>query len=182
MTKTPGFRSVDKALKMVGAELKVALKQINQSASKLMSKGDYESAEELIRIGRTVSAFQQEHESLRSKWNLIFSGVNDQKDASERSAQWEFYSPILQVLNSMGGAGTLKEIESQIAPFLVLKPGDREPMSGGSERWKVMIRRARKHMVNEGLVEENSGTRWQLTKQGKRAAVDGTKLGTEVKD
>lgn len=182
MTKTPGFRSVDKALKTVGAELKVALNQINQNASKLMSKGDYESAEELIRIGRAVSAFQQEQDGLRSKWSLIFSGVNDQKNANERSAQWEYYQPILQVLNSMGGAGTINEIENQIGAFLVLKPGDTEAMSGGRERWKQMIRRARKHMVNEGLVEENSGTRWQLTKQGKRAAADGAKVRSEGKD
>lgn len=50
-----------------------------------------------------------------------------------------------------------------------LLPGDREPRGRGTERWQVMIRRARRHLVAEGWIESGSGEAWRITEAGRRA-------------
>ena len=43
-------------------------------------------------------------------------------------------------------------------------------MSGGRERWKVMIRRARKPLRAEGWIENEISTKWRVTDEGRKAA------------
>jgi len=183
MSKVVGYRAVDRALKTVASEVKTSLKEINQQASKLMNKGDYAGAEELVQLGRSVTAFQLDLDSLRAKWSTVFTSTESDGDAGEKTAEWEYYVPILQALVSLGGEGSIGQVESTISPLLanILKPGDSEAMAGGRPRWKVMVRRARKHMVQEGFLEEDSGARWCITKQGRRAAQEGSRPRPEGK-
>ena len=51
-----------------------------------------------------------------------------------------------------------------------LLAGDLETMARGRERWKVMIQRARKHLVAEGWLEDKPGPTWSITAAGRRAA------------
>ena len=48
--------------------------------------------------------------------------------------------------------------------------GDLSIMANGRARWQVMIRRARKHMVKEGLLDGDTGMEWKVTQQGRKAA------------
>ena len=51
-----------------------------------------------------------------------------------------------------------------------LQIADRNPMSGGRERWKVMIRLARKPLRAEGWIENEISTKWRVTDEGRKAA------------
>ena len=51
-----------------------------------------------------------------------------------------------------------------------LRGGDSSHMTGNRERWQVMIRRARKHMVKEGWLESRSSKLWEITAAGRQVA------------
>lgn len=51
-----------------------------------------------------------------------------------------------------------------------LRGGDRSHMTGNRERWQVMIRRARKHMVKEGWLVSRSSKLWEITAAGRQVA------------
>jgi len=56
-----------------------------------------------------------------------------------------------------------------------LKPGDLDLLSGDRPRWKIMVRRARKAMREEGFIGDGVSTFWKITSAGRRAAKSGKK-------
>ena len=73
---------------------------------------------------------------------------------------------------AQGGECSRDDIEAafQKSSDGFLRPGDRLLMSGGRERWKVMIRRARKPLESEGWISQTSGVTWKITEAGRKAA------------
>ena len=71
-----------------------------------------------------------------------------------------------------GGECARDDIEAVIEKLSdgFLRPGDRGLMSGGRDRWKVMIRRARKPLKAEGWIASSTGKTWKITEAGRRAA------------
>jgi len=127
----------------------------------------------MVGIGRSVSEFRQEADVLRTRWRSLHSLSGDtDHESSASTALWEYYKPILQALDSMGGEATLQDIEQRAEPQIssLLKPGDVRTMARGRPRWKMMIRRARKHLVHEGFIEDATGKVWRITPAGRRAA------------
>jgi hypothetical protein len=53
-----------------------------------------------------------------------------------------------------------------------LRPGDRDPNPQGELRWRAAARKARKALIDEGLMIEGSGV-WKLSDLGKRAVTPG---------
>jgi len=43
-------------------------------------------------------------------------------------------------------------------------------MASGRERWQVMIRRARKHMIKEGWLSAKSSKLWEITAAGRQVS------------
>lgn len=171
MNRIPGSREVDRALKQAVREVKSALKEINQEAGKLVARGDYGGAEALVQVGRTVTTFTSELEALHLTWRELQDNTTGE-ELTEKTPLWEYYRPILQALVELGGESTLAQLEDRVEPSLagLLKNGDLVLMSRGKPRWKVMVRRARRHMVKEGLLEDRSGLRWRISSQGRRIA------------
>lgn len=69
-----------------------------------------------------------------------------------------------------GGECVRSDIESALEADGFLKTADRGPMPGGRERWKVMIRRARKPLRVEGWIEDGVSTKWRVTEEGRKTA------------
>ena len=68
-----------------------------------------------------------------------------------------------------GAGGTIQAVfGGSVGEFL--RPGDRVPMSGGQTLWKMMIRRARKHVWSESWIDDVVSTVWRITPAGRRAA------------
>lgn len=171
MNRIPGNREVDRALKQLAREVRSALKEINQQAGRLVTRGDYSAAEALVKVGRSVTTFGDEVDALLLRWRELQHGAPGQV-ASEKTPLWEYYRPLLQALVELGGEASLSDLEEKVEPILtsVLKPGEMTVMSEGKPSWKKAVRRARRHMVKEGFLEDHSGLKWRISSQGKRVA------------
>ena len=89
---------------------------------------------------------------------------------------WGYYQPILKAIVAAGGECLRSDIEAALEAEDFLQGADRSPMSGGHERWKVMIRWARKPLRAEGWIEDEIGKKWRVTDEGRKAA-DRTDVG-----
>jgi hypothetical protein len=172
VTKVPGAGGVERAIRNVKREIKSSLKQLHHQASKQLSRGNYADAQALVEVARIVGTFQGDVDTLREKWRSL-RGISSTSSAQgERTPLWEYYRPILQVLASGDGRASTSELLGRLEPSLTkaLKPEDLETMSNGRPRWQVMVRRARRHMKKEGLLETDGGNEWRITGTGRKVA------------
>ena len=169
--KVPGGANVNKSLAGLKKSLKECLARVNQEAGMLLSKGSYERAELLVNVAKSVDTFRSEVESLHTRWKEIKGGPQGTAKAPQ-TPLWEYYQPILQTLLDLDGTAKVVEIESAVGLLMKgrLVEGDLSIMANGRARWQAMIRRARKHMVKEGLLDSDTGMDWKITQQGRKAA------------
>jgi hypothetical protein len=172
MKRIPHARDVDKALKAVKSSAKAALQGLNRAAGAKMSAGNYSAAEALALKAKELQQFQVQVETLRMAWRALNRGTASKTGVTKATPLWSYYQPILKALSDAGGKGTLAELEPQVEQQLSaqLQPGDHQTMAGGRERWRVMVRRARKHLISEGWIEKRKDSIWQITEKGRRAA------------
>ena len=169
--KVPGGANVNKSLMGLKKSLKESLVRVNQEAGMLLSKGSYERAESLVNVAKSIDTFRIEVESLHTRWKEIKGGPQGTAKAPQ-TPLWEYYQPILEALVDLDGAARIAEIESAVGLLMKdrLVEGDLSIRANGRARWQVMIRRARKHMVKEGLLDSDTGMDWKITQQGRKAA------------
>jgi len=169
--KIPGKGEVERALKLTKREVKSALRQVNQQAGRLVTRGDYTGAQSWVDMGRAITGFGAEVDALQLRWQALQETAPGQT-TSEGTPLWEYYQPILQALVELGGEALVAELEEKVAPILagVLHPEEMNIMSGDKLRWKRAVRRSRRHMIKEGFLENHSGLRWRITDSGREAA------------
>jgi hypothetical protein len=148
-----------------------AIKGLNQKAGSYMAKGDYTAAEALAAKGRALHQFTTEVEALRKRWKEVRSG-GQKSGKRDVTPLWGFYQPILRALAQSGGQAAIRDLETGVEAVMgaTLLPGDHAQLSRGRERWRVMVQRARKHLVSEGWIENRRGAKWSITESGRRAA------------
>lgn len=172
MPPVPNKRPVSIAIRSAQRALKQAVKEVNHAAADLAKKGKYEHAEAVMSKGRELLRFREEVVGLEKKWKQVCKqapGVG--KTAGEISlTAWQYYPPITRCLIALGGKASLKELEDEFLKQMEghLQTGDHAPSSNGRERWQVMIRRARKHMVQEGWLSAGSTKFWEITASGRK--------------
>ena len=171
MKRIPQARIVAKALRAVRTAAQDSLKGVNQAASQLMAKGDYASAMTLAERGSDIRQFQAQVEELQQRWRVV-CGAGEQGKNEATTPLWSYYQPILQALVEAGGECRLAELEGLVERLMngSLQPGDRDAMARGRERWRVMIRRARRPLMAEGWIEDRRGPIWRIADAGRRAA------------
>lgn len=174
MKRIPHSQEAAKAMRTLKASVKTAWKGVNRAAGEAIAKGNYAAGEELAARGRRVKGFLRSVEALDREWRTLAKGsvVVSGEPTSGRLPQWEYYQPILQALLELGGEARKTQLEPIVERLLAgrLQVGDRDLMSGGRERWKVMVHRARTHMPMEGWIKDAAGATWRLTADGRRAA------------
>jgi hypothetical protein len=172
--KIPHAQGVARALRNVRTAAKKTLKGLNQVAGQRMSKGDYAAAETLAAKGREIRQFVQQSDELLRTWRgLSGRGAKTAgKLKGESTPLWAYYQPILKAIVTAGGECARDDIEAAFERSSdgFLQPADRQLMTGGRERWKVMIRRVRKPLRAEGWIQEGPGKTWKITAAGRRAA------------
>jgi restriction system protein len=174
----PRTHQVLQAIRSLGREVKLATKEANQSAAKRLARGDYAGAQSLIEVAKAISEFGNEVKAVHRRWKALRSaGRKLGKKRGDQTPLWEFYRPILQALVSLGGNATRKEIEAKLEETIggSLKESDCITNSRGIPRWKIMVGRARKHMIAEGFVTGENLLRWKITAKGEQAAKSGVK-------
>jgi hypothetical protein len=174
MAAIPNKRAVSQAIRAMHRTLKQTIKQINLAAADLAKKGNYERAEAAMAKGRELMRFREEIIGVEQKWKQVcVSGSAKTEGSKEVSiAAWQYYAPILRSLVTLNGTASLKDIEAEFLRQMNshLRSGDRATLAGGRERWQVMIRRARKHMIKEGWLSAKSNTLWEITAAGRKVA------------
>jgi hypothetical protein len=137
-----------------------------------MARGDYATAEALAAKGRELQQFDAEVEALSKRWRELRRGGSSAKRKNTTTALWTYYQPILKALAEAGGQARRPEIEPLVERIMAgtFQTGDREPLGHDTVRWQVMIRRARKHLVAEGWIADESGPLWKITESGRRTA------------
>jgi hypothetical protein len=169
--RIPHAQGVVRALRSLWAAAKKSLKGLNLAAGQRMAKGDYATAEILAAQGKEIREFQSEVEALRRRWReLCRAGGSGAKMAT--TPLWAFYQPVLRGLVQAGGECRRTDVEAHVERLMsaALRPGDRATTGRGSERWRVMVRRARKPLIAEGWIEDRTGSLWRITEAGRRAA------------
>jgi len=169
--RIPHSHGVVKALRSVRAAVQKSLKGVNLAASQRMARGDYATAEILAAQGKEIRQFQTEVEALRKRWREV-CGAEGRETKRPTTPLWAYYQPILQGLVEAGGACRRTDLEAHMERLMSasLQPGDRVPTARGRERWRVMVRRARKPLITEGWIEGGGGKLWRITDVGRRAA------------
>jgi len=178
MAKVPRAHEVTRAIRSLARQTKLATKGTNQLAAKRLARGDYAGAQSLMALAQAISAFGSEVLALNNRWKEVRSvGKEPTKGKDNQTLLWEFYRPILQALVSLGGEATRKDIEGRLDESLAesLKEGDFVTNARGVPRWKLMIGRAKKHMITEGFVTGENLLKWKITSKGEQAAKSGVK-------
>lgn len=178
MAQVPRSQEVTKAIRLLARQIRLATKEANQLAAKRLARGDYAGAQSLINVAQSISAFGSEVSGLNCRWREVRStGKPPKMEKGTRTPLWEFYRPILQALVALGGDATRKEIEGKLEEMFAgsFKDGDLVIAAGGLPRWKVMVGRARKHMIAEGFVTADNLLKWKITSKGEQAAKSGVK-------
>lgn len=178
MAQVPRYQEVTKGIRSLARQTKLATKEANQMAAKRLARGDYAAAQTLIVVAQAISAFRNEILGLHRRWREVRStGRNPKASKNNQTPLWEFYRPILQAIVDLGGDATRKDIEGKLEETLPasLKDGDLVANARGLPRWKVMVGRARKHMIAEGFVNGEHALRWRITSKGEQAAKSGVK-------
>ena len=178
MVKLPRKKEISQAIRSLGRQIKLATKETNQLAAKRLSRGDYARAQALIEVAQAISVFRSEVLALNDRWKTLRSADKDFKRRKDsQTPLWEFYQPILRAIISLGGEATRKDIEETLEKTLTstLKEGDFVKNARGMPRWKLMVGRARKHMIAEDFVTRESLLKWKITSKGEQAAKSGVK-------
>lgn len=141
------------------------------AASQRMAKGDYATAEALAARGKEIRQFQSEVEALRKRWREVCGG-GGRAAKKPTTPLWAYYQPILQGLLQAGGECRRTDLEGHVERLMSasLQPGDCAATARGRERWRTMVRRARKPLMAEGWIEDGIGKLWRITDAGRRAA------------
>jgi hypothetical protein len=179
MTRLPHSREVSRALRTLKAAADKVIRELNRIAGQKIARGDYSAAEELAARGKGLTQFQADIRVLQEKWRAT-SLPSTSRVKGNITPLWRYYQPILQALIQRGGEGKAKDVESGVGKLMAtaLLAGDKVSMAQGRERWKVMVRRARKPLISEGWIEDADGAVWRVTEAGKRVADNGVERQT----
>lgn len=176
MKPVPKRKEVDVALKGVVQAVRGALAALNRQAGSVIAAGKYEQAMAMAEKGREIKAFNAEVEALRKRWKAVAKGspggAGPKKARNSKTPLWQYYQPILRALDTLGGEANRADLEREVERLMAdgFEVGDRDPMSGGRERWQIMILRSRKALKSEGWIEPGGGSVWRITSAGRKAA------------
>ena len=138
-----------------------------------MARGKYDAAAALAEKGKQIQLFGSELDSLAQRWKKIGGRGTEDGNRKDVTPLWEYYRPILKAVVELGGDATRKEIEPLVEESMRGRFNERDMdiMQRGQYRWQLKIRRSRKHLIEEGWLEDNSHTRWIITESGRQAAM-----------
>ena len=171
MKRIPGGREVERSLKGTLNEVRSAIKQINEYAGKMLGKGDYSEAEELIPKAKEVEVFEGEVEALYKRWRKIQGGSDEADGVKEKSIPlWKYYVPTLRSLMELGGSARRETIENKVEPLVrELSVENDSNSKGAPPKWRTMVKRALRAMEKEGLVQRDK-KEWRITPSGRKGA------------
>src|SRR5712691_744888 len=131
-------------------QLRLAVKELNQDAATLVTRGRYESSTALVEMAKRTAEFVAEVETLRKRWKEVRSG-GAKSEGAEKTPLWEYYRLVARALVGLGGEARRSEIVEWVGQFGLdqLKPGDLARTARGKLIWERNIGRAKRAMLKE---------------------------------
>ncbi len=173
------------AFDIVLEEIDSKISALRDRGAKAIRSGAYNESQELTAKAVQMEGFRNRVNDLRQEWLRAFadtpskSGTTGQRRRTRRVSERlprglrtpikEFKVPILVVLVELGGRGRAADVLDRVGEKLeaVLTPHDWDPLQSGEIRWRYTVRWARKAMVEEGLLANNSPIGiWEITPAG----------------
>jgi hypothetical protein len=161
-------RTIEKSIKSLRQQVKLAVDDLNQQAAKLVAKGAYEASQRLIESARQMIGFAQQVDTLATAWQTC-RGTEEAAAQADRTPLWEYYRLIAKSLIELGGEAPAREVIAKVESLGSgqFRSGDLALTPNGKSVWERAVRRARKPMIDEGFMEAVEGGRWRLTKLGR---------------
>lgn len=169
----PRRREIRKAFKRTEREISLSLRALNIKAGNFAARGDYDRTQATMELAKRVQVFVEELEVFQKRFGQLGRGEVAASPARKQvHPQWAYYLPIVQCLVELGGEADRGKLEEEFSRRCAgwLLPADLQPMANGNLRWEIMIRRAKKHMVAEGLISTPNTRIWRITSSGRKAA------------
>ena len=186
---TSGNRSanVALALEMLHEEVEKEIDVANRAVANALARGGHGEAEKSLQRSKALTAFRDKVAALEKEWpersvsveqsrNEKIRRSNGRLPPGERTPEVEFVTPLLRVLEEMGGSGKAGAVVERVGRVMdpALREWDYEPLeSDGKPRWEKAVHWARRQMVMDGLLNPDSRRGiWELSEKGREELHD----------
>lgn len=179
-------QDVSSAFEILLEEVEAEIDFVNTVGAKAFNSGDHERAKEALERVQVLKAFRDRISELRGEWDEIAAKAEQQDDEETkeerrqrgrlrkgiRTAEAEYYVPILHALVEMGGSAKVNDVLERV--FNVMKPRfkpvDVEVLPSNKEpRWRNAAQWARYSMVKQGLlIADSPHSVWEISDEGRR--------------
>src|SRR5690348_6996715 len=103
-------RAIEKSLKALRSQVKVAMEELNQRAAKLVARGAYDASQGVIESARDLAAFSGQLEALWQAWRGQLERGTRQDEKPKRTPIWEYYPLIARSLIELGGEAQVADV------------------------------------------------------------------------
>lgn len=184
--------NVDAAFDILLEQIEAEIDLVNRSGARAFEGRDYEAARATLERAGQFIAFRDRMAGLRREWASLAGPQAEEEEGSEefvfqvqrrdlgrlrrglRTPEQAYYRPILQVLVELGGRAPTDKILDRIGQVMqgVLRDVDSQPLAATPDmpRWRNAAQWARKSMVDEGLLKNDSPRGiWEITEAGRQS-------------
>jgi hypothetical protein len=183
---TPTPTSVYAAFEILLEEIEADIDVVNQQGSRAFERRDYDAAREVLERVAKITSFREKLDALRREWTQI-AGPPEEDDEEtqlhrrdlgrlqrgQRTPEQEYFKPILQSLEELGGSAPLAEVLDRVHDMMNgrLRDVDFQPLASDPAlpRWRNAAQWARNSMAREGLLKNDSPRGiWEISDAGRR--------------
>jgi len=174
------------AFEILLEEVEAEIDFVNSVGARAFEGRDYDKAKEALERSALLTVFRDKVAGLRREWQELAALAEREDDEEtraerrnlgrlrkgQRTPEFAYYVPILQVLEKMGGSGKVADVLGRVGNVMksVLKDVDHDPLVSdpSNPRWRNTAQWARNSMVHEGLLRGDSPRGvWQITELGR---------------
>ncbi|MCX7718688.1 MAG: winged helix-turn-helix domain-containing protein [Candidatus Sumerlaeaceae bacterium] len=178
--------NVSSAFEMLLEELEAEIDFVNRVGARAFEHGDTNKVEEALQHSKWLVAFRDRVAALLNEWETMATQAAEAEDDDTRAerknlgrlrkglrtCESEFYLPILEILDQMGGRGKMAEVLERVEEVMrpVLREVDYAPLASDPDhpRWRNTAQWARNSMVQEGLLKDDSPRGvWEISDKGR---------------
>jgi len=166
-------------------EMENIFENLNEEGARFLKEGDYEKAKKVMGKVREIKKIRDEAENLQTRWEGIFEKTSrgplkrkkrDKKRKSYprgiKTPEKDFVIPILEAIEELGGAGSVKEVLKKVFQKMEKRLNDYDfksiPSHPDRFRWENTAMWCRQSLVDDGFLSpEAKRGLWVLTEKGK---------------
>lgn len=174
------------AFEMLLEEVEAEIDFVNDVGARGFEARNYEQAKDALERAGQLTSFRDKIAALRKEWASLAAVADEAEDEvtqaerrnlgrvrrGQRTPEADYYLPILQTLDAMGGSGKVSTVLDAVGKIMqpVLKEIDHDPLASDprNTRWHNTAQWARHSLVQEGLLKSDSRRGiWEISEEGR---------------